>query len=462
MVSCASPGNCSAGGYYDDGGAGQQSAFVVNQTDGTWGTADSVPGIATLKTGDQAQVSAISCISAGDCSAGGYYSTLQGGIFSAEAFVVGETSGIWSTAEEVPGTAALNTFRHALTTSVSCWSAGNCAATGNVWGQSSGNLIPEVFVANETNGSWGNAALVAGLTNPNGPESDADVTSVSCGAAGNCSAGGEYFDTSEMVAYVVNEAGGTWGTAQPVPGMAALNSAASDVESVSCPAAGYCSAGGFSDLLGAGGQEAFVANEATASGTVLSLTPGMRLIYGHEQLQRATAVVSSPAVGTPTGTVAVTAGTAPVCTITLTAGTGSCVLAATRLPPGIYHLTASYRGDTNYVASSSAPSALTVSKATSRASLSLSKATITYGHETTEHLAVAVTPQFAGTPAGKVTIRAGKSTVCVITLNRAGKGTCTLTAKKLKPGTYSLTATYAGNANFGSSTSARKTLKVAT
>jgi hypothetical protein len=38
-VSCASPGNCSAGGDYYTDAAGHQQAFVVSEKNGSWGTA---------------------------------------------------------------------------------------------------------------------------------------------------------------------------------------------------------------------------------------------------------------------------------------------------------------------------------------------------------------------------------------------------------------------------------------
>ena len=49
-MSCASAGNCSAGGYYTDG-AGHEQAFVVSEVNGTWGTAIEVPGTAALNAG---------------------------------------------------------------------------------------------------------------------------------------------------------------------------------------------------------------------------------------------------------------------------------------------------------------------------------------------------------------------------------------------------------------------------
>ena len=69
-VSCATAGDCSAGGDYY--AAGNQ-AFVVTQANGTWGRAEEVPGTAALNTGGGAQVTSVSCAAAGQCSAGGYY-----------------------------------------------------------------------------------------------------------------------------------------------------------------------------------------------------------------------------------------------------------------------------------------------------------------------------------------------------------------------------------------------------
>jgi hypothetical protein len=105
-VSCASAGNCSAGGYYNDSSFNYQ-AFVVSQTDGTWGTAIEVPGTAALNSGGNAAIASVSCASAGNCSAGGDYADTPRSAPD-QAFVVSQVNGTWHTAKEVPGTAALN------------------------------------------------------------------------------------------------------------------------------------------------------------------------------------------------------------------------------------------------------------------------------------------------------------------------------------------------------------------
>ena len=125
-MSCASAGNCSAGGYYTDS-SGSPQAFVVSQVNRTWGTAQEVPGTAALNQGGTAQALSVSCASAGNCSAGGYYTDISR---HQQAFVDSETNGTWGTAQEVPGTAALNQGGTARIESVSCASAGNCSAGG--------------------------------------------------------------------------------------------------------------------------------------------------------------------------------------------------------------------------------------------------------------------------------------------------------------------------------------------
>src|SRR5215470_971099 len=74
-----------------------------------------------------------------------------------------------------------------LVASVACTPGGDCAAGGR-YGAASG---PSAFVLSETNGKWGTAIEVPGLTGLN--VRDAKVSAVSC-APGGCVAGGNYQD----------------------------------------------------------------------------------------------------------------------------------------------------------------------------------------------------------------------------------------------------------------------------
>jgi hypothetical protein len=233
-VSCVSAGNCSAGGYYKDS-SGHVQVFTVGEKGGTWGTAEEVPGTAALNKGGSAGISSVSCASAGNCSAAGGYTDASG---HAQGFVVTEKDGTWGTALQVPGLGALNKGGIAGVTSVSCGSAGNCSAGGSYKGALGG---VQGFVVGEKDGTWGTAQNVPGLEALN-VHGVASISSVSCGSAGNCSAGGSYDGADQEGAFVVGEKDGTWGTAEQVPGTATPGG--SIVDSVSCSSAGNCSAGG--------------------------------------------------------------------------------------------------------------------------------------------------------------------------------------------------------------------------
>jgi hypothetical protein len=84
-VPCGSPGNCAAGGSYAPRVETPYQAFVASENNGSWGKAIQVPGSGALNVGGFAQVISVSCISAGYCAAAGYYRQRSG---DDEAFVV--------------------------------------------------------------------------------------------------------------------------------------------------------------------------------------------------------------------------------------------------------------------------------------------------------------------------------------------------------------------------------------
>jgi hypothetical protein len=80
-VSCGSPGNCAAGGYYDDS-SGYSHAFVVSEVNGTWAEGIEVPGTSIL-----GYVTTVSCPAVGGCAASGVYQGASGG---SQGFVVSQ------------------------------------------------------------------------------------------------------------------------------------------------------------------------------------------------------------------------------------------------------------------------------------------------------------------------------------------------------------------------------------
>jgi hypothetical protein len=166
-----------------------------------------------------------------------------------------ETNGRWGPGAPVRGQTQPGIGR------VSCSSAGNGAAGGNLGpNESDSGGTNGAFVFSEHHGRWGKAGYLTG------PANGGTVTSPQCVSAGNCAAGGSGFagddeNGDELIqAFAVSEPHGRWTAAGTPPGEAALNlgsEANSQVNSVSCPSASSCVAGGYySDAAGHG--QAFV------------------------------------------------------------------------------------------------------------------------------------------------------------------------------------------------------------
>jgi hypothetical protein len=309
-ISCPAAGACSVGGSYSDAG-GVDHAFVDSETGGTWGQAEEVPGFAVLNTNGLASaLVSLSCASAGNCSAGGIYAQSATDF---EPWVDTEVNGTWAQAEEVPGITGINLGASASVFSVSCASAGNCGATGQFTDAAKDT---QVFVLNEVDGAWGNALAVPGVAaassqnQPLPPSIDcrtatscslafdledatgteqsyvdsetgatwADASAVagvnsatlgsllvalSCSSVGQCTAVGAFGDSQKNAqAMVVDQVGGVWQPAIEVPNSAALNAGGGALmDTVACYADGYCVAGGvYTDAAGSG--QALVAGES--------------------------------------------------------------------------------------------------------------------------------------------------------------------------------------------------------
>jgi hypothetical protein len=254
-VACASSGNCAAGGDYTsttygtDNGFPALQAFVVTETNGTWGTAEEVPGTANMNAGGDANTTSITCPSAGDCTAAGwdqpsdltacdppatpndgpgpppYYGCGLG-------FVVNQRHGVWG--------AAGSTSLFAVS-SLACPAAGDCVAAGDDEindGPTDGALV------SETNGILaGTLALPYTYNFP----------SVSCAAPGYCATGGQNL---KGAAFVLTEWGGAWGKQAT---LGSLSKAA--VTAVGCPAGTFLCAAGGSETVGKGSVQGFVVSQ---------------------------------------------------------------------------------------------------------------------------------------------------------------------------------------------------------
>lgn len=209
-LSCSSPGNCAAVGstYVGLGGLLRQLPVVFTETRGSW-SANASPSLGNYTSNPVASLNAVSCPSDGTCVAVGQ-AALASGNFS--AIVTTLADGNWSDANVVGPTSDGATGLDAI----SCPGAGSCVAAG--FAQTFSGLVLDLDA-----GAWSEANV--GAVNES-------LESVNCVSVGNCVAVGSG-------PAVVTQTHGTWSQSQ------LSNDGAMRLTSLSCPAAGYCVAVGF-------------------------------------------------------------------------------------------------------------------------------------------------------------------------------------------------------------------------
>jgi pentapeptide repeat protein/Big-like domain-containing protein len=360
-VSCASAGNCSAAGGYTDS-SGNQQGLLLTETSGSWTTAEAV--LPADAAGNPAVgLTPVSCASAGNCTAVGYYLGSSG----QQGLLLTEASGSWAAGVEAPLPANAGSDPAAAVNSVSCASAGNCTAAG---GYTDSSGYQQGLLLTETSGSWtaGQAALPA---NAAASYPDVYLSSVSCASAGNCAVAGHYVDGSRSLqGLLLTETSGSW-TATPaaLPADAGSDQIAV-LTSVSCASAGNCTAtGNYIDSSGID-QDLLLTQSPPDTGTTqtaASCSPDP-VLTGSAATCTATVTDTSSNPSVPGGQVSFSSatGTFPAdssCTLTPVADSisqASCQVSYTQDQAGTARITADYTaGDGVHQASSGSP-ALTV------------------------------------------------------------------------------------------------------
>ena len=482
-VSCSAAGDCTAIGGYEPTRT-TYLAWVADEVNGNWGSAQQLatPGTTFRAT------ALLSCATPGNCSVEGSYHDAAG---LPHAFVANEVNGAWQASQDVPGLSGVASDADAI----SCAAPGDCAATGIY--QVTGKW--QEYGTNEVNGTWDTARAIPSVL-PSAPE----ITGLSCAAPGYCSAVGELMDGRSLMseangtttAVTVSPAKVSYADEQAAPisvsvtspvgdtptGTVTVTAAPLDPTVTACtvtltagsgkcalPAAGLVPGsyqltaiynGDTSDAASASATTGplTVSPATTATSLALSAT---RAVYGHESVIRLTTVTTSQYGGPFIGRVTIQNGSRPVCSFGVTAGRGSCLLADTALGVGTGHLTAyAYPNNGGFATSVSASRAMVIVKGADTTTLTLSKAVVAFGHENAAKLSVRVQTRYHGTPNGRVIIKAGSTTLCVISSAQAVAGSWVLPSRVLPPGTFSIVAIYEGNASFAGSTSARLSLKV--
>jgi hypothetical protein len=136
-------------------------------------------------------------------------------------------------------------------------------------------------------------------------------------------------------------------------------------------------------------------------------------------------------------------------------GAGVATLSTSALPVGAYTLTATYVGNTNDTASTSAGLAETVIQATTGVKLAASSASVVVTNSVT---LTATVSGNGGVPTGNVTFMDGTTTLSTLAVN--GSGVATYSTSSLAVGAHTITAAYGGDANDAGSNSAPLTVTV--
>ena len=173
----------------------------------------------------------------------------------------------------------------------------------------------------------------------------------------------------------------------------------------------------------------------------------------------ATIAAVSPGAGTPTGTVEFFNGATSLGSGAVNSS-GIATFATTTLPAGTNSITANYKGDTSYTASTSPAVTVTVAPAaTTTTTVTFSPSAPVFGQSVTLTATVASIASGAGAPTGTVQFFNGTTSLGTGTLN--GSGVATLAVTSLPVAANSITGAYSGDATFTSSLSTAVTVTVA-
>lgn len=256
-VSCAAPGDCTAIGTYRDS-AGYTEGFALSESSGVWGASTELTPPINAATNPNFEPTAISCPSAGNCTAVGSYAD---GAANRLVFVLDESAGTWGTALAPSLPLGAATHPGADLSSVSCFMPHSCTAVGD-YSDSSSHF--QGLMASESTGSW-HPAVKAALPADAGANAGVLLQSVSCGSSGECVAVGHYLDaaTNPRPLLLIQSAG-LWAPAiEPKLPANTATAPNSVLSSVSCPAVGSCSAVG-----------SYLDSSSRSDGLLLSQTGG--------------------------------------------------------------------------------------------------------------------------------------------------------------------------------------------
>jgi hypothetical protein len=191
-VTCASTKSCTAIGTYTSV-TGDVEGMTVTEIRGVWSRAFEMvmpSGAATNPHTFFYGYGGLACPSIGNCSAGGQYLV---GTSSYEGFFINEVRGVWQPATEMAlPTGGQMAGRNGGVVAVSCRSAGNCSAGAAYLDDASEY---QGLIVNEVGGHWETGLKITLPTGNNTVGVDGGVYGLVCHAKGPCTATGSYLKT---------------------------------------------------------------------------------------------------------------------------------------------------------------------------------------------------------------------------------------------------------------------------
>lgn len=248
-LTCVSAGNCEAGGSYSAANS-YVEGLVLNEVRGTWTAPTTLVAPAGAATDPSMTIYDLSCGSLGNCSAVGSY---QDSSLNIQAFFANEVNQKWLRAKEVTLPAnAMGTGQTALVRSVACPSAGNCSAVG---GYLDNAPTPRTvgFVLSEVGGSWRSASEIS-LNSSTNSNPYVTMGQLACSSVGNCVAVGSFIDVNDVnQGLLVDQVNGSWsrGVALTLPANASAYAGASLSEVACVKKSGCAVLGTFNTNTGA-------------------------------------------------------------------------------------------------------------------------------------------------------------------------------------------------------------------
>jgi hypothetical protein len=251
-VACATANSCVAIGNYT--GFNGDTGLIDTLSEGTWTAAEAPLPLGAPTVQQNLNLSAVACPAVGSCVVVGRYTDDAG---NGQGLIDTLSGGVWSSSvAPLPAGATAAGIGNAGVglESVACGAAGSCTAVGD-YDVATDNGLGIGLIDTLSDGTWSptEAPEPTNAEKGTAPTINSDPgPAVACGAADSCTVIGQYTDNNNNVQGLFDAlTDGAWTTTEaPVPNAFANTGPGPYLESVACGAAGSCNAIGETGATG--------------------------------------------------------------------------------------------------------------------------------------------------------------------------------------------------------------------